>query len=228
LLLSVGNSVLASDKSSSAQANFVVEESVNNGVTMYTVSGNGAKEDAVKYLNNYQLQKINNQLQKENKQLDNGIMGISWNCTLPYVETGYGSNTDARNTTQVGFCTGVDLLTFPFETRYASAELGSQQAYWAGSTPYRADKIILNQSTKFTGLSITVSVPPGGSVTSDTASWKSDPILNEYSVNVDRPRVEAKTSNLTGGFITECEVIDISDIYIGTNIYRPQSVIEYP
>ncbi|GAA3402145.1 hypothetical protein ACFFNY_03640 [Paenibacillus hodogayensis] len=227
LLLTVGTSALASEASISPKGNLVVEESVNNGVKVYTVSGEGSKADASNLLNNYQAQKQLNS-QRDISQSEISPMGTAWTCYSGQTVIAYGSSVDAKNTTTVNnFCSGVDLLTFPFETKYRSAEKGSQQAFWGGSTPFRADKIVLKQTTKFTGVAFSVAAPPGGSASSDTAVWESEPMLNEYVVNVDRPRVEAKTSAWTSGWIDETQVIDGSDIYIGSTIYRPQSVINF-
>lgn len=146
---------------------------------------------------------------------------VFYNHTNCGTKTGTDSrNTNAQSTTSVNAkWSGAEWFPIRLDTT------GHQSAFWAGSNPYNANKIILNQSYDINGtsLSVTLSWPPGASFNKDksSGSWQSQPISNTYSASASHPNTTV-TSNIA---IYSCTYTDTADIYIGSTIYRPSSSV---
>lgn len=96
---------------------------------------------------------------------------------------------------------------------------GFHGGYWLGEG--NADQIVLREKVTFnmTGWQLSVGWPPSFSVAPGNSSgdWTSEPIEDTWLLTTQH--VEIKATNLGG---TSIDLIDSSDIYVGSIIYRPQ------
>ena len=82
-----------------------------------------------------------------------------------------------------------------------------------------ADKIILDYSYTFNGTTLTISIPPALTKTSNKVSWKSSTITGKWYVNTASLWAKA-TSRVS---LNSTEIRYGADIYKGSNIYRPNT-----
>lgn len=105
---------------------------------------------------------------------------------------------------------------YPITTNVMKVNSGSLKTSWLGTG--NADKIVLSYKYKFNGVTLSISYPPALTGSSDTVSWTSLPVTGTWYVNTtsEAASAESRTS------ITSTELTASSDIYKGSNIYRPK------
>lgn len=144
-----------------------------------------------------------------------------------YDVSAYDTN-DAVNRTWGTGCTEF----YKWVPGYTEGELafsGTQKATWLASDPWLPDKIVLHQSTEFSGYNLTLGFPPTWERYENTISWHSEPISGVWYTQATRPNNSVKWTILFGN-LTNAVVTDTADIYVTksgiTRIYRPQSEID--
>ena len=105
---------------------------------------------------------------------------------------------------------------YPITTNVMKVNSGSLKTEWLGTGI--ADKIVLSYKYKFNGVTVSISYPPAVTGSSDTVSWTSLPVTGTWYANTtsEAAAAESRTS------ITSVNLTASSDIYKGSNIYRPK------
>ncbi|REK76255.1 hypothetical protein [Paenibacillus paeoniae] len=205
-----------------------VKETINNGVKVYLISNSNKivdKNEAAELLHKYVQTKVEAEAQSE--KISTQDIG-NWKCGIVVTKKGYSTqNGLASNTSSAKDCTYTNVFAIPFQTYGREIEKGSQLANWAGAVPRYPDKIVLRQTTTYSGIAIAPVWPPQLVITGSTGLWESLPITGEYTGSAERLGSKTYTSNWFGSYYPTAEVRDSADIYIGGNIYRPESIIEF-
>lgn len=141
-----------------------------------------------------------------------------------HTNSGVNTGSDSRNSN----CRSSTNLNANWDVTFWDMNLytsGYQSGIMLGSNPYFADMMICNQNYSVNGMSVQgyVSFPPGATLSpdKDSGSWSSEPIYNTYYVTASYPN-----AHFVSAFgIYSCTFNDSTDMYIGSNIYRPSSSV---
>ncbi|WP_066297578.1 hypothetical protein [Bacillus sp. FJAT-29937] len=93
---------------------------------------------------------------------------------------------------------------------------GNLNAYYTGSG--LPDKLVVFYSYEFSGFSLLIGAAPAASKSSNTVSWKSEPVTGTWYINTKSHWAEAKAHGPTLVGVT---LSGGADVYKGSNIYRP-------
>ena len=184
---------------------YVVEESMNNGVTVQTI-GNGdtftrEEKEAIK------------------NELSANMPTVYSYDVISEKDTGLASNKDAHCETYVETEWDVDREIVLTSTGYT-------EATWFGAGDW--DECVINQSTTINsydlGLTLTVPLTVSVEIVPDgkTATWTSNTIDEGWNARADRSEIVAESAVWISSFIAE----DSADIYVDNNIYRPSTYIK--
>ncbi|MDQ0659680.1 hypothetical protein [Paenibacillus sp. W2I17] len=105
---------------------------------------------------------------------------------------------------------------YPITTNVLKVDSGSLKTSWLGTG--NADKIVLSYKYRFNGVTLSISWPFAVTPNSDTVTWTSLPQTGTWYLNTtsESATAESRTS------ITSVLLTASSDIYKGSNIYRPK------
>lgn len=105
---------------------------------------------------------------------------------------------------------------YPITTNVLKVDSGSLKTSWLGTG--NADQIVLSYKYKFNGVNLSISWPFTISPGSDTVEWSSLPKTGTWYINTTSESASAESRIGLGSV----ELTATSDIYKGSNIYRPK------
>ncbi|MCU6713064.1 hypothetical protein M6D81_30630 [Paenibacillus sp. J5C_2022] len=204
----------------------------NDGSIFYTIGDRVKDKKKVSELADSIIKK---KLESREKLFNAGKLNYG---TLSAVDSGCNSHDDeatdpnessATNRTWGTSCWESDS-TWPTHTNWSLEFSGTQKASWSAADPFYPEKIVLSQTTSYSGFNMSIGIPPSWEKSGKTISWKSAPIENEWFVVVTRPKNEV-TWTSPFAIVTDADVTDSADIYVedgpGVRIYRPTSEIDF-
>ncbi|MGG4553406.1 hypothetical protein, partial [Paenibacillus humicus] len=135
---------------------------------------------------------------------------------------GYASNSKDAKLTWSTSGYGEVAYLYPITTHVNAVKAGTLRSTWLGSG--NADKIVVSYSYKFNGVTVSLSYPPSLTASSNTVSWTSLPVTSTWYVNSTSEAASAESRTM----LTSVDLTATSDIYKGSNIYRPKISFNIP
>ncbi|MFC0211743.1 hypothetical protein ACFFK0_04620 [Paenibacillus chartarius] len=204
--------LIKSEKVALGKDNVTVKTFDDNGVKITSVEGSVTdKAKAIEFLDQNQ---------------DNTASTANFRTVYNFDTEGRSSsNSDAR--TRIWGERDSWLTDYFAYSITGSSVKGRQTGTWMAADPANANSIVLHQKTKFSGYLLGFSWPPTYNKNGNTFTWDSQPVNNTLYVAADRPYVEATANSAQLAMLTGTKVTDSADVYVGSQIYRPQVVLSW-